>query len=469
MKGVRFMALVERAVCSPAIRQQTAVKTDATQKAVAILYIDNTSTFGGAINSLAHLLRGLDKTRFTPIVVSGQSAEFYARCFTGCICYHLSPKLSWMRNRIYRYLSALPPFQRPTPRRILHLLRYGYWLLCIYLPEGIRYYRIGRRHRVALVHLNNILGSQLPGIIAAKLLRVPCVAHLRDFEEVHPLTRGYARLIDHHLAISTAIRNNLLQLNVPSERISLVHDSIDLDAVQSAIDCRPLLLEFGLAPATPRFGIFGRVVNWKGIREFICGAHYVLTQQPDARAFVIGDTSAENAGYLAEMKQLAVDLGIGDRVIFTGYRRDVTALMQLMDVVVHASIRPEPFGMVLIEGMALAKPVVATSGGGPLEIVVNGETGLLVDMGDSAALGRAVLTLLQQPQWAKQMGQAGRRRVEALFCNQHSAAKVEEIYTRLSRCLSRPTDGKTGRAESYGLDAAEGTTPRVRRSRRLIG
>lgn len=400
------------------------------KKPISILILDNTFTFGGAINSLAHLLRALDSKRFAPVVVTGQAKEFLAENFA-CPWYQYIPKLPWVDNLVYKKIAALPLFRWRVALRILNLSRFLYWIFFINLPEALKYFLLGRKHQVGIVHLNNILGSQLAGILAAKFLRVPCVAHLRDFEEVHPVTRCYARLIDHHVAISAAIRDNLLQLGVPAEKISIVHDAIDLREFNADIDCRYLMREFSLEHGQLRFGIFGRVVEWKGIREFILAVQRVIMTVPDAQAFVVGGHSDGDAAFFDEMKQMVETLGLQKNVFFTGYRSDVPALMQLMDVVVHASNRPEPFGMVVIEGMALGKPVVATRGGGPLDIVVDQQTGILVEMGDSQALGAAVAALLGDPARRESMGRLGRSRVEALFANEIYARKIESVYGSL--------------------------------------
>jgi glycosyltransferase involved in cell wall biosynthesis len=400
------------------------------KRPVPILILDNSFTFGGAINSLCHLLRALDTEKFAPVLVTGQPEEYLAKHFA-CTWYHHVSKLTWVNDRFYRKIAAIPMFRLRPLRRVLNVSRFLYWLAFVTIPESFRYYRLGRRHGVALVHLNNILGSQLAGILAAKLLRVPCVAHLRDFEEVHPVTRFYARMIDHHVAISGAIRDNLLQLGVPAERISLVHDAIDLGEFNAAVEWEPLLVEFDLLPGQPRFGIFGRVVDWKGIREFLLATSQVMTRIPDARAFIVGGHSDGDEGFVREMRCLAVDLGIADRVTFAGYRQDVPALMKLMDVVVHASSRPEPFGMVVIEGMAMGKPVVATRAGGPLDIVTDGQSGYLVEMGDAEGLGKAVTALLRDPGLARGMGGQGRARVEELFTNGLYAARMETVFQQL--------------------------------------
>lgn len=397
------------------------------KKQLSILILDNTFTFGGAINSLCHMLKAVERDQFTPILVTGQPPEFLAKHFD-CICYHVMLRLPWVHNRIYKKLSALPIFRWGTALRTLNMFRFLYWFIVITLPESLRYYRIGRKHRVDLVHLNNILGSQLAGILAARFLSVPCVAHLRDFEEIHPITRFYARMIDHHIAISEAIKENLVQLGVSAERISIVHDALDLEEFNAAIDNDYLTREFRLADNQPKFGIFGRVVDWKGIREFLHAARLIVEQIPNAKGFIVGGPSDGDEKYYHEMMQLSMDLGLEKNIVFTGYRSDVPALMKLMDVVVHASNRPEPFGMVVIEGMAMGKPVIATRAGGPLDIVADEETGYLVAIGDAEALAVKVIALLKNPELRMKMGQRGRERVEEMFNSKMYAEKMQSIY-----------------------------------------
>lgn len=398
---------------------------------ISILILDNTFTFGGAINSLCYLIRAIDPEKFAPILVTGQPIEFLKANFAETKWYHYVPKLPWVNNHIYKRIAAIPLFRVRLFQKVLNLARFIYWLLFVTLPEALRYYYLGKKHHVALVHLNNILGSQLAGIVAAKLLGIPCVAHLRDFEEVHPVTRFYAGLIDHHVAISGAIKDNLLQLGVPEDKITIVHDALDLKEFNADVGSDHLFKEFALTPDTPRYGIFGRVVDWKGIREFLLAAHQVAAQVPDARGFIVGGPSDGDEAYFREMQALAGELGLGNKIIFTGYRTDIPAMMKFMDIVVHASNRPEPFGMVVIEGMAMGKPVVATRAGGPLDIVKDGETGFFAEVGDVESLALSVIALLCQPNLCSMMGLAARLRVEQHFSSHLYAAKIEEIYLQL--------------------------------------
>ncbi len=334
-----------------------------------------------------------------------------------------------MHNQIYKKIIKYKFFSSGFGLKGINRVRFLYWLLFVTLPEAIRYYQIGRKYKVRLVHLNNIMGSQLAGILAAKFLNVPCVGHLRNFEEVDGVTKFYAKLIGVHIAISGAIRENLLHLAVPEKKIFLIHDAIDLDDFNSTIQCEYLRKEFNLNNEEKLFGVFGRIIEWKGIKEFVHAAAIIIQSTPNAKALIVGDSSDGDNKYFSEVKKLISHYGLEQRIILTGYRKDVPAIMGLMDVVIHASITPEPFGMVIIEGMAMGKPVVATKVGGPLDIVVDGQTGFLVEPGDLNDLAYAIRRILSENNLATVMGKNGKERVATLFTKERYARQIEEVYT----------------------------------------
>lgn len=188
-------------------------------------------------------------------------------------------------------------------------------------------------------------------------------------------------------------------------------------------------MEFALNEEEKLFGIFGCIVGWKGIKEFVRAAALVVKSIPNAKGFIVDDCSDGDQKFLEEVRELITNYGMERDIILTGYRKDVPAFMQLMDVVVHASIMAEPFGMVLIEGMAMGKPVVATKMGGPLDIVVDGQTGFLVDPDNIVeGLAKAVQRLLREKPLAEIMGRNGQDRVVSLFTKERSARQVEEVY-----------------------------------------
>lgn len=398
-------------------------------KKINILYLDNTSTFGGAINSLMYLLRGIDKNKYMPVVITGQTESFLKSYFSDSIYYSVKLKLPWIENRVFVKVISIPLVHRHhTLKKSISLFRQVYWTIFITIPESLKYYLIARKHSIKIIHLNNMLGGQLAGIITAKLMRVPCVAHLRDFEEVHIIPKIYAKLIDHHIAISSAIKDNLLLLGVSEKRISVIHDAIDIQDFHDKISVEYLPDEFQLCNKNKLFGIFGRIVEWKGIKEFILAAQVVCQKIAEARAFIVGSPSDGNQEYFDQAKELVKTLGLENKVIFTGYRKDVPELMKYMDVIVHASIKPEPFGMVLIEAMAMAKPVVATKAGGPLDIVVDGHTGFLVEIGKPEDMADKIVQLLLDNNLCQVMGQKGRKRVIKQFSKERYAQQVQELY-----------------------------------------
>jgi glycosyltransferase involved in cell wall biosynthesis len=136
--------------------------------------------------------------------------------------------------------------------------------------------------------------------------------------------------------------------------------------------------------------------------------------------------------YLQRLQRVATDLGLAARTVFTGHLEDIRPALAAMDVFVHAG-DPEPFGLVNIEAMAMAKPVVAFSHGALPEIVVDGDTGLLVPPGDEAALAEAAVALLRNPAWRALLGEKGRERVAQLFTAERMTANVSSVFAQVVR------------------------------------
>ncbi len=401
------------------------------RKIISVLYLDNTFTFGGAINSLLYLLRALDKKKVEPILVTGQPEIFLKKYFDFIKWYYFKIKVPWIHNKIYKKILEIPIFSEGIGKKIVDRFRFLYWLIVVTLPETFYYCYIGKKHKIQIVHLNNILGSQVAGILAAKFLGVPCVAHLRDFEKVNTISSFLAKKIDFHIAISKAIRDNLLNLKVHESNITIISDAIDLNDFNDTHSYEYLRKEFGINDEEKIFGIFGRIINWKGIKEFVHAAALIIQSVPNTKALIVGDCSDGDQKYLDEVRALITHYGLEQKIILTGYRGDVPALMGLMNLVVHASIKSEPFGMVLIEAMAMGKPVVAAKMGGPLDIVEDGKTGFLVEPGNIDDLANAIRSILNENNLAEFMGQNGKDRVVELFTKERYAKQVEKIYFNL--------------------------------------
>jgi glycosyltransferase involved in cell wall biosynthesis len=181
----------------------------------------------------------------------------------------------------------------------------------------------------------------------------------------------------------------------------------------------------------PLIGIVGRISPWKGQHIFLRAAVTIRERFPGARFQIIGSALFDEADYEKEVRDLAVTLGLGEAVEFTGFRQDVPELIARLDILAHASTTGEPFGQVVAEGMISGKPVVATNGGGVPEIIEDGISGLLVPMDDAPALAAAIIRLIEHPEKAQEIAKAGRQRICDHFMIAHTAGKVQRIYEEL--------------------------------------
>ena len=131
------------------------------------------------------------------------------------------------------------------------------------------------------------------------------------------------------------------------------------------------------------------------------------------------------------MRVLHLRQNLGKNIIITGYRQDIPDIINAIDVLIHTSVEPEPFGRVLLEGMSMRKPVITNNIGAGPEIIKNGKTGLIVESGNESALARAIITILGNSKLAKNMGENGRRRVQNNFHIRENVTQTELLYSRL--------------------------------------
>jgi glycosyltransferase involved in cell wall biosynthesis len=209
----------------------------------------------------------------------------------------------------------------------------------------------------------------------------------------------------------------------------MIYDGIDLDeekAVGSKEGCRA---RWGLPPDLPVVGIVGTIQRWKGHHEVISAIKKVKEKIPNIKCVIVG--GIYDPVYENELRHLVETLNLKDNIIFLGYQSNTLSVMNAMDIVVHASILPEPFGRVLIEAMSLGKPVIATKAGGPIEIIEDQVSGLLVPPSDPEALSDAIIHLLQDPSGGAEMGRSGRERVEKMFPLKRTIEEVRSLYAEL--------------------------------------
>jgi glycosyltransferase involved in cell wall biosynthesis len=213
--------------------------------------------------------------------------------------------------------------------------------------------------------------------------------------------------------------------------VRTIPDGIDLERFNPNVSGVRIRRELGLADDECLVGFVGRLDPWKGADVFVQAAAEVVHKRKDARFLVCGGELPGHERYADGLRRLARDLGVEDRMLFTGWKYrldDIPEVMAALDVMVHTSIRPEPFGLVLIEAMATAKPIVAADDGGVREVVEPEVSALLARPGDHQAFAEAILQILSDLSRAKAMGRAGRARAEALFEVGAYVRRVEAVY-----------------------------------------
>ena len=414
----------------------------ASDQSKRILYVDMAPSVGGSIISLYHLVRGLDRTRFRPSVILRTGNDYAARFealgatvetvsagYTGAAAPQ-SPKLAGLRqSRLSDWVKRLPGGEA-----VVH----GVGFYARTWPELRREARALRtimdQLRPDLVHLNDVVGVSRSGIMAAHGARIPAICHLRALSTRTGYDRMISRWLRGFICISRAVDRHQRTLGGRSDPSWVVYNGIDPDeyvAGPTGPDRETLRRELGLAPDDFVVGCLGRIRPWKGQHILLEALALLHRRYPRIKGLIVGLPEVHEMVYGDAMRELARELGLGERVVFAGYRRDVPDVLRCMDLMAHTSVRPEPFGRVIIESMAAGTPVVATDAGAVPEIVRDGQEGLLVPPDDAAALAAAIERVHNRPEEAKSWVAAGERVVRERFTVAHYVQGIEKVYEEL--------------------------------------
>jgi glycosyltransferase involved in cell wall biosynthesis len=256
--------------------------------------------------------------------------------------------------------------------------------------------------RPDLVHTNS-LKAGVYGSLAAKLAGVPVVWHVRDRIAEDYIPRSAVRLVRtliRHLADGVIANSSATLQALPPDcrgQMSWV--------IPASVELSPHTRAPGTRPVT--FGMLGRIAPWKG-QDLFLRAFASAFPAGEERAVLVGTAMFGEESYERDLRALAASLGIAERVEFRGFREDVWPELASFDVLVHASVIPEPFGTVVLEGMAAGLAVIAADEGGPAEVIADGETGRLFSSRDERSLAGAMRALREDPRERERLGVAAR-------------------------------------------------------------
>lgn len=382
------------------------------ERRLRVVYLDHVARLSGGEIALLRLLAAL-KEHVDAHVILGEDGPLAARLHTMGVAVEVIPLASPIRDLRKERLRPFrfdPRLLTPLPRYVSRLAR----TLKALQPD--------------VVHTNS-LKAALYGGVAGRLARVPVVWHVRDRIDDDYLPRPAVRLVRLAAEIlpTAVVANSQATLATLPRRQqgSVVYNAVVPDPVeQTAAHEQRIRTELTV-------GIVGRLAPWKGQDVFL-ESFAAAFRGSDVRGRVIGSALFGEDEYARSLRRRVEELGISTQIEFRGFREDIWSELADLDVLVHSSVTPEPFGQVVLEGMAAGLPVVATNAGGPAELITDGVDGLLVPTANAPALASALERLRDDRELRRRLGAAARERSRD-FTPERTAARMLEIYAAVAR------------------------------------
>jgi glycosyltransferase involved in cell wall biosynthesis len=293
-----------------------------------------------------------------------------------------------------------------------------------------------KQHHIDIIHAPEKSRDVFTSIFLKKMTGAKAVIHL------HLLMlswMGGARLramkqADGIIGVSAYVADSAIAMGYQAEKVYHSLNSVDPGEWDYQMDGSSIRQEFHIPPDALVFTITGHTTPYKGHKQLLQALGQIKDRLPDFRLMIVGGDTAEyimsNGGYVPQLQEQARDLGLSQQVIFMGMRSDVPAILAASDLFTMPS-SGEACPMAILEAMAMKKAIVALDEGGPRELVEHGKSGLLSQQGDIQQLAEYILTLANDPDLRKQMGECARRRVEEYLNPQRQANEVEQIYRRV--------------------------------------
>ena len=386
-------------------------------KRLSILYFSSSvHTQGGAVQSMFRLARWLKQHGGDPLVVlprSGDIEEWYTR-----------------ENIDVRIIPFAEMHRRWS---ILYLLRY----ISSSISVIIRLAALIRRARVDIVHVNEIV--YFPGLIAAKIAGAKSVCHVRVILESPPwlkwlLTRLVLIFSNEVLCVSDAVQDRMFSPVMSNVR-TLYDPGPDLGQFDPDVvdDGNMVREQLGIERDAFVVGLVSKFSPSKGHLSLVEAARMIKGRHPNMRVsyLMVGGVVSGHEDYFVEVRHKVGEYGLQDCFIFAGVRQDVPGLMSAVDVMVHIPLHEDPFPGVVLEAMAMKKPIVAFASGGIGEQFENGRSGILLEKDDVPALGETLVELGYDRARCRALGESARSFLTSRFSQERFSAELEGIYRSL--------------------------------------
>ncbi|MBN1592647.1 MAG: glycosyltransferase family 4 protein [Candidatus Coatesbacteria bacterium] len=366
-----------------------------------ILYVHGSTRPGGAWESLRDIVYGLERARFEPVVACSKPPAWHGNT-----------------NGVETALIRMPMARKGKsfPR----------------IPFAISALRSLIRNRdVSLLHANSLWDVPY-AIWAIKPFKIPVVAHVRTEIDSEKARKYYLDKADVVISTSRAAESILTEFGSLKGRVFYMPNGVDLRRFDPAISGDAVRNRYGFELDSIVFGAVGRIDHLKGLDLLIAAFSRVAETSERARLLIVGEAKGKGSSFKDDLLRMIAERGLQDRIVMTGHQEDPIPYYAAIDILVMPS-RTEGFGRVVVEAMAMGKPIITSDAGALPEIVWNGHTGYVVPLKDNDALVQRMIELGASEMVRKTMGNAGRGLVEARFDLDTAVSRLQSIYDVLLR------------------------------------
>jgi len=370
---------------------------------INILYVVDNLTFGGGERGFSQLSNALDKERYNIFIACSPGGE--------------------LENRIKNIDVQIKfiDFRRQINSKIF------IELMKIIKDENI--------HIVHSVGSRADFYARLAGKIAGAPIIISTLAMFAERFDTDPLRKALyiifdrfsERFVDTFIVVSEALKHTLhTRHHIDKRKIVRIYNGVELDLYSPHVKySESVRNEFAIEDTTPLVGTIGRCIYQKGFEYFLLATPIILRKYPDVKFILVGDGPLR-----AQLENMAQRLGIANSIIFTGFRNDIPRILAEMDIFVLSSVL-EGLPRVVMEAMAVGKPIVATDIEGIREELDHGQEGIIVPSRNPPALAQGIMELLINRDKAKEMGLRARKKAERLFSLKETVKNIDSLYQRL--------------------------------------
>ena len=373
-----------------------------------VLFLDHMSKPSGGEIYLLEVLRNVNKNKYDIKVLLGKDGFLYERLKDEGIdveVMNLPESIIELRKEKF----GISKF-----KEIIGVILYAY-----------RIKNYIKKNKIDIVYTNSIK-SDIYGSIASWMSKRPCIWHLHDRISADYFPHNLCKLLiflSRHftnkiICNSLATKDAFLEAGGDEEKAEVILNGIDTDRFN---------IERRVDGEVKKIAMIGRISPWKGQKVFIQAAKEIIKQRKDINFYIAGSVLFGEEDYKKEIEKLVSQNGLSDKLEFLGFIEDIPLFLSDIDILVHASVIPEPFGLSVAEAMAAGLPVVASRAGGILEMIKDGENGLLYEPGNYKELAKSILRVLDDKDLALRLSHNAKETVKNRFNIKDSVKRIEEV------------------------------------------